>query len=134
MLRITLSDLIASTPPQNGVNELAIKIGQIRKWTSTEMDQALEKEHLVAKKRPYSRKSTQGRQASQQNVQVIHKVRALIQSALHSILKKAGIIRKQDDKKFIKHIAFHFTSLSNYENNFTENIHINPRTKDWSIL
>ena len=132
MMRITLSDLIASIPTQNGVNELAMKIGQIQKWSSTEMDQALEKEHLVAK-RKYSRKSAQERQKLQQNVQIIRKVRVLIQCALQSILKKAGIIRKQDDKQFIKHISISFTSLSNYENKFSEQIHINPRTKDWSL-
>ena len=131
-MRITLSDLIASTPPQNGVNELAMKIRQIKKWSSTAMDQALEKEHLVAK-RMYSRKSAQDRQKLQQNVQIIRKVRGLIQIALQSILKKARIIHKQDDKQFIKYISISFTSLSNYENNFSEQIYINPRTKEWSL-
>ena len=132
MMRITLSDLIASTPPQNGVNELAMKIRQIKKWSSTAMDQALEKEHLVAK-RKYSIKSAQDRQKLQQNVQIIRKVRGLIQIALQSILKKARIIHKQDDKQFIKYISISFTSLSNYENNFSEQIYINPRTKEWSL-
>jgi len=134
MIRITLSDLISSTLSQNGVNELAIKIGQIQKLAPSEMDQALEKEHFVAKK-TYSKKSSQAdRRKLQETVQIIRKVRNLIQLALQSILKKAGVIRKHDDKKFIKQIAFHFTSLSNYENNFTETININPRTKVWSIL
>ena len=62
MIRITLLELIASTIPQKGVNELAMKIGQIRKWTSSEMDQSLEEEHFAAKNlfkkfRNYSRKS-----------------------------------------------------------------------------
>ena len=134
MIRITLSDLIGSTLSQNGVNELATKIGQIQKLTPSAMDQALEKEHFVAKK-TYSRKSRQAdRQKLQETVQIIRKVRNLIQLALQSILKKGGVIRKHDDKQFIKQIAFHFTSLSNYENNFTEIIYINPRTKVWSIM
>ena len=120
MIRITLSDLISSSLSQNGVNELAMKIGQIQKLTPSEMDQALEKEYFVAKK-AYSRKSRQtDRQKLQETVQIIRKVRNLIQVALQSILKKGGVIRKHDDKQFIKQIAFHFTSLSNYENNFTK--------------
>ena len=134
MIRITLSDLISSSLSQNGVNELAMKIGQIQKLTPSEINQALEKEHFVTKK-AYSRKSRQtDRQKLQETVQIIRKVRNLIQLALHSILKKGGVIRKHDDKQFIKQIAFHFTSLSNYANNFTKVIHINPRTKVWSIL
>ena len=58
MIRITLSELIASTTPHKGVNELAMKIGQIRKWKSREMDQSLEEEHFVAK-RNNSRKAEQ---------------------------------------------------------------------------
>ena len=133
MTQITLLELIASTIPQKGVNELAMKIGQIRKWTSREMDQSLEEEHFVAK-RNYSRKSGTDKQSLQKRVQIIRKVRILVENAIKSILKKSGVIRKEDDKKFIKEMAFHFISLSNYENNFSEAIQLNPQTKDWSIL
>ena len=131
MIRITLSDLIGSTLSQNGTNELAIKIGRIQKLTSRELDSALEKEHFVARK-TYWRKSD--RLKLQETVQIIRKVRNLIELALQSILKKVGVIRKHDDKQFIKQIAFRFVSLSNYENNFAKVININPQTKDWSIL
>ena len=139
MIRITLLELIASTIPQKGVNELAMKIGQIRKWTSREMDQSLEEEHFVAKNpvkkfRNYSRKSGTDKKSLQKRVQTIRKVRILVENAIKSILKKSGVIRKEDDKKFIKEMAFHFISLSNYENNFSEAIQFNPQTKDWSIL
>ena len=133
MIRITLSELIASTTPQKGVNELAIKIGQIEKWTSRELDQSLEEEHFVAK-RNYSRKSGTEKQSLQKRVQIIRKVRILAENAIKSILKKSGVIRKEDDKRFIKEMAFHFISLSNYENNFSEAIEFNPKTKNWSIM
>ena len=97
MIRITLSELIASTTPQKGVNELATKIGQIEKWTSREMDQSLEEEHFVAK-RNYSRKSGTDKQSLQKRVQIIRKVRILVENAIKSILKKSGVIRKEDDK------------------------------------
>ena len=133
MIRITLLELIASTTPQKGVNELAMKIGQIRKWTSREMDQSLEEEHFVAK-RNYSRKSGTDKKSLQKRVQIIRKVRILVENAIKSILKKSGVLHKEDDKKFIKEMAFHFLSLSNYENNFSEAIQFDPRAKDWSIL
>ena len=118
---------------------MAMKIGQIRKWTSREMDQSLEEEHFVAKNpvkqfRNYSRKSGTDKKSLQKRVQTIRKVRILVENAIKSILKKSGVIRKEDDKKFIKEMAFHFVSLSNYENNFSEAIQLNPQTKDWSIL
>ena len=134
MIRITLLELIASTTPQKGVNELAMKIGQIRKWTSREMDQSLEEEHYVAKSYVAKRKSGTDKQNLQKRVQLIRKVRILIENAIKTFLKKSGVIGKKDDKKFIKEMAFHFISLSNYENDFKETIHFNPRTKDWSIM
>ena len=132
MMRITLQELIAYTIPQKGVNELAMKIGQRRKCTSREMDQSLEEEHFVAKIN-YSRKSGADKKSLQKRVQIIRKVRILVENAIKSILKKSGVIRKEDDKKFIKEMAFHFISLSNHENNFSEAIQFNPQTKDWSI-
>ena len=92
MIRITLLELIASTIPQKGVNELAMKIGQIRKWTSREMDQSLEEEHFAAKNlvknfRNYSRKSGTEKKSLQKRVQIIRKVRILVENAIKSILR-----------------------------------------------
>ena len=111
MIRITLLELIASTIPQKGVNELAMKIGQIRKWTSREMDQSLEEEHFVAKNpvkkfRNYSRKSGTDKKFLQKRVQTIRKVRILVENAMAGFRANSEIIGKfRKLKKFYNHFV-----------------------------